>query len=345
MDMLIVDGATVVQIFTMTDAVALMRQAFTALTAGRVQQPLRQVLHAPGGEAFAVMPAWLSRDDGGTGALGVKTITVVPGNPARGLPAHNGLVLVFDPETGVPVAAVDAASVTAIRTAAASAVATDALALPDAGVVAVLGAGTQAHSHIEAMAAVRRVRQFRLWNRSPVRAHALAERVRARLDIPAVVCEEIPAATLTADIVCTTTASAQPLLSAADLAGGAHVNAVGASFPHTRELDGSVVRRARVFVDRRESALNEAGDLLVPMREGDFAAGDIRGEIGEVLLGRCPGRTGPDELTVFESLGLAVQDVLSARHIWERARELGVGVAVPLRAGHDTDHAGPPRSN
>jgi len=337
--MLVVDGATVARVLPMGAAVALMRRAFQELAAGRVQQPLRQVLHAPTGDAFAVMPARACAEDGTTAALGVKAITVVPGNKDRGLPPHHGLILVFDPGTGVPVAAVDAAAVTAIRTAAASAVATDVLASPDARVLAVLGAGTQARSHLTAMAEVRRLDEVRVWNRDPARARALAERAGARLGIPVVPCATVGEATRGADIVCTTTASTEPLLFGPDLDDGVHVNAVGASFPHTRELDGSVVRRAGVFVDRRESALNEAGDLLAAIREGFFAAGDIRAEIGEVLLGHHPGRTRETEVTVFKSLGMAVQDLLSAAHVWQRAGELGAGVPVPLIDDEDPDRS------
>ncbi|MFE9443825.1 ornithine cyclodeaminase family protein [Streptomyces sp. NPDC006602] len=329
--MLIIDGATVQRLYSMDDAVARVREAFRALGGDQVQQPLRKVLKMPGGRAFAVMPAQVS-DPGGTAttAFGVKTITVTPDNPSRGLQVHNGLVLVFDPQTGVPAAAVEAGSLTAIRTAAASAVATDLLAPAGADSLAVLGTGVQARAHIEAMAVVRPVRQVRVWGRHHERAKALAAWAADHLGIEAAAYERIEEATLGAGIVCTTTASTEPLLFLDAVGPGTHINAVGASFPHARELDASLVERASVFVDRRESALNEAGDLLFPMREGRFKAEDIRGEIGELLVGRCTGRTGPDEITVFESLGLAVQDVVSAMRVWERAEAEGAGVKVSL---------------
>ncbi|MFE9402178.1 ornithine cyclodeaminase family protein [Streptomyces sp. NPDC006530] len=329
--MLIIDGPTVQRLYPMKDAVARMREAFTALGSDQVQQPLRKVLRMPGNRAFAVMPAQVSDPAAvTTTAFGVKTITVTPQNSERGLEVHNGLVLVFEPETGVPAAAVEAGSVTAIRTAAASAVATDLLAVPEAGTVAVLGTGVQARAHIEAMAAVRPVHTVRVWGRRPDRAKALADWAAGRLGVEASAHEQIEEATLGAEIICTTTASTEPVLFAAAVSPGAHINAVGASFPHARELDDAVVEGASVFVDRRESALNESGDLLAPLHAGRIGEDHIKGEIGELLVGRSTGRTSPDEITLFESLGLAVQDVVSAMHVWERAAAEGAGVAVSL---------------
>ncbi|MEU5523785.1 ornithine cyclodeaminase family protein [Streptomyces sp. NPDC047860] len=329
--MLIIDGPTVHRLYPMDDAVKRMREAFAALGGEQVQQPLRKVLGMPAGQAFAVMPAQVSNPAAtATTAFGVKTITVTPQNPDRGLPVHNGLVLVFDPETGVPGAAVEAGSVTAIRTAAASAVATDLLALPEAGTVAVLGTGVQACAHIEAMAVVRPVREVRIWGRSPDRAKTLADWAAGRLGVTASAHERTEDATLGAEIICTTTAATEPVLFADAVSPGTHVNAVGASFPHARELDDTLVENASVFTDRRESALNESGDLLAPMRAARFGEEHIRAEIGELLVGARTGRTGSDEITLFESLGLAVQDVVSAMHIWERAASEGAGVAVSL---------------
>jgi alanine dehydrogenase len=228
---------------------------------------------------------------------------------------------------------VDAAAVTAIRTAAASAVATDLLAGPDASVLAVLGAGVQARSHLSAMAAVRSLSGIRVWNRNPERARRLAAWATRKLGVPASACPRAAAATAGADLVCTTTSSAEPILGSADVADGAHVNAVGASFAHARELTADLVCRAAVFVDGRDAARQDAGDLLAAAGSG-FLAGDIRGEIGEVLLGRVPGRRpGSREVTVFKSVGLAVQDVLAARYVWQRAREAGLGTTVAMHPG------------
>ncbi|WP_084716912.1 ornithine cyclodeaminase family protein [Saccharothrix syringae] len=317
--MRIFDEAAVRELLPMSAAIPVMREALRAFSAGQVHQPLRTMVPGADGDVLAVMPAFVSFG-GGRGMFGLKAIAVKPGNPARGLDPHPGLVLVLDPDTAAPVAAVDGTSLTAIRTAAVSAVATDALARPDAGVLALLGSGTQARAHLEALALVRELREVRVWSRDPEHARAFAESAAGRRVVRA---GSVAEAVDGADLVCTTTSSPTPLLEAGMVAAGAHVNAVGAVFPDHRELAGDLVARAGVFVDSRESALVEAGDLLSAVREGHFAASGIRAEIGEVLLGRHPGRGGDDEVTVFESLGLAVEDVMAARHVWERAAGLG----------------------
>jgi ornithine cyclodeaminase/alanine dehydrogenase-like protein (mu-crystallin family) len=312
------DAAVVRELLPMSAAIPLMREALRSFSAGRVHQPMRTMVPGAGGDVLAVMPAFVSFG-GGRGMFGLKAIAVKPGNPARGLDPHPGLVLVFDPDTAAPIAAVDGTSLTAIRTAAVSAVATDALARPDAGVLALLGSGAQARAHLAALALVRELREVRVWSRDPDHARALASAVGR----PVVQAGSVAEAVHGADLICTTTSSPLPLLEAGMVAAGAHVNAVGAVFPDRRELAGDLVGRAGVFVDSRESALVEAGDLLSAMREGHFAASDIRAEIGEVLLGRHPGRRDDDEVTVFESLGLAVEDVMAAQHVCERAAGLG----------------------
>ncbi|MEV8442175.1 ornithine cyclodeaminase family protein [Actinosynnema sp. NPDC051121] len=313
------DEATVRELLPMSAAIPVMREALRSFSAGRVHQPMRTMVPGYGGDVLAVMPAFVSFG-GGRGMFGLKAIAVKPGNPARGLDPHPGLVLVLDPDTAAPIAAVDGTSLTAIRTAAVSAVATDALARPDAGVLALLGSGTQARAHLAALALVRELREVRVWSRDPDRARAFVE---SAVDHPVVRAGSVAEAVAGADLICTTTSSPTPLLEAGVVAAGAHVNAVGAVFPDRRELAGDLVGRAGVFVDSRESALVEAGDLLSAMREGHFTASDIRAEIGEVLLGLHPGRGDDDEVTVFESLGLAVEDVMAARHVWERAAGLG----------------------
>lgn len=334
MELRVVDGATVARVYPMSEAIAVMRQAFTDVSSGVVAQPPRQVLATAGGGAMAVMPAAIHRPDGAPAAFGLKTVSITPDNPARGLPAHHGLVAVFDPATGAPAAVVDAVAITAIRTAAASAVATDVLAAPTATALAIVGSGVQARSHISAMIEVREVSEVRVWSRDPEHARALCDWARRRHGLAALACNRVGAATAGADIICTTTASAEPILADEDVADGTHVNAVGASFAHTRELADKLVRRGHVFVDSRAAARNDAGDLLIPMRDGHFSFESVRGEIGEVLLGQRAGRTaGGREVTIFKSVGLAIQDLLSAVHVWERARAAGLGTAVAL-GGH-----------
>jgi ornithine cyclodeaminase len=331
MEILVVDGATVARLYPVTDAIELMRQAFVAQSTGAVMQPVRQVLRAPDGGALAVMPAVTALDEDGAIA-GLKVMSVRPGNPARGLPAHHGLVVVFDPETGAPAAIIDAAAVTAVRTAAASAVATDALADPRASVLAVLGSGVQARSHLAAMASVRRLAEVRLWSRDIGHARRLAESAERDLELLVSVYPKAADATAGAEIVCTTTASTDPILRDGDVGEGTHINAVGASFAHARELDERLVGRATVFVDAREHALHDAGDLVAAITSKAIGPEHVRAEIGEVLIGGVPGRSAPDEITIFKSVGIAVQDVLSAMHVWHRARAEGTGIAVPMHA-------------
>ncbi|RFU37883.1 ornithine cyclodeaminase family protein, partial [Actinomadura logoneensis] len=204
----------------------------------------------------------------------------------------------------------------------------DLLARPEAATLAVLGAGVQARSHLDAMAEVRPLRAARIWSRSPERARALAESVRDELPFPVTAAASVAEATDGADLVCTVTGSAEPLLDARHVAEGAHINAVGSSFPDKRELTADLVARCAVFVDGREAALIEAGDLVIPIAAGRLGPDVIRAEVGEVLLGRAPGRRSPAETTLFKSLGLAVEDAVTGLRVARRARELGVGREV-----------------
>jgi ornithine cyclodeaminase len=264
--------------------------------------------------------------------MGAKLITVFPGNHAAGRDSHQGIVVLFDGASGEPVALMDAASITAIRTAAASALATGVLANADVKTLAVLGSGVQARTHVEGMLAVRPFERVLVWSRSKEHAASLAIRVQsfleARVDI--VVVESAEDAVRAADVVCTVTASREPVLRGEWLRAGTHVNAVGASIPTARELDSRAVGMGRVFVDRRESALNEAGDLLIPMNEGAFGADHIRAELGEVLVGRAGGRGSREEITIFKSLGIAVEDLACARFLHDEARAAGAGTWVEL---------------
>ncbi|AEW95051.1 MULTISPECIES: ornithine cyclodeaminase family protein [Streptomycetaceae] len=331
--MLILDREAVTKALPMSEAVPVLAGAMRRYSAGLVTQPLRSVLRpATDPSMLGVMPAHMAAEDGDPAyGFGVKAVLFNPGNPARGLPATVGAVLLLDPETGVPAALLDAAVLTAVRTAAVSAVATDALARPDAGDLAILGSGAQARAHLEAMAEVRPVRRVRVWSRTAANAEAFA--VWARQLLPGVEVEAaatVSAALAGADLVCTTTASHEPLVEAADLAPGAHVNAVGASVADARELTSAAVARCAIYVDSKESAANEAGDLRAPLAEGLIDAGRIRGELGEVLLGRAEGRRDEREITLYKSLGLAVQDVAAGFAALRGATERGLGTDVPF---------------
>jgi ornithine cyclodeaminase/alanine dehydrogenase-like protein (mu-crystallin family) len=317
---LVLSERDVRELLDMESCVEAMEEVLSALARGELFQPLRFVARPPNAGGFlGLMPAHRS---GADAAYSLKEIVVTPTNPTRGLDAHQGAVLLHDGETGELAAVLNASPVTEIRTAAVSAVATRALARKDAERVAILGAGVQARGHVEAMGAVLDDPEIRIWARNPGAAEALAAETGA---IPS---PSADAALYGAEVVCTTTASTEPVVELRLLAAGAHVNAVGACIPTARELDTATVAASSFFVDRRESVLNEAGDYVLAQAEGAIGPDHIRAELGEVLAGMHPGRQDESELTVFESLGIAVEDLASAELVVRRARERGVGAEV-----------------
>jgi ornithine cyclodeaminase len=245
-------------------------------------------------------------------------VSLFPGNSARGIDTHQGAIILFDNETGRVLAVIEAGSVTAIRTAAVSALATRYLSRPDSSDLAILGAGVQARSHLAAMRAVRPVRRVRVWSRTPARAQSFALDMAGQHDIPIDVMSDAAAAVHGADIVCTVSAARQPVVRGEWLSPGTHVNAVGASTPDTRELDTAAVVKGALWVDSRKAAIAEAGDYLIARAEAGEAVA-IRGELSELVADRAAGRTSDDEITIFKSLGLAVEDAAAARLVWERA--------------------------
>jgi ornithine cyclodeaminase len=322
MTLLILNKRDVERLLPMPTCIDLMAEALVSLTRGDVVLPLRPVLRIPDSpNVFALMPAYSKA----LNAIGAKLITVYPGNHGTALDSHQGAVLLFNGENGSLLAMMDAASITAIRTAAVSGVATRALARADADTLAILGSGVQARTHIDAMFAVRPFRRVRVWSRSADHARALVAKAgwthRAEFEVV----DDAKSAVMNADVVCTVTAAREPVLRGAWLRPGTHVNAVGASLPTARELDTEAVRRSRVFVDRRESALNEAGDLLIPMHEGAIVEDHIAAEIGELLSGHDAGRGDSSEITLFKSLGLAVEDLASAHYLYDRAKRERAG--------------------
>jgi ornithine cyclodeaminase len=275
------------------------------------------------------MPAILGGATGSS-AIGAKVVTVFPGNAATPFDSHIGVVLYFDDTNGRLLAIVDASSVTAIRTAAVSGVATRVLAVASASDLAILGAGVQAMTHLEAMLAVRPITRVRLWSRGAARAASFARWAQRRFGLAVDICQSAESAVRDAQIVCTVTASREPVLRGAWLSAGVHVNAVGASMAAARELDTQAVVQSRMFVDRRESTMNEAGDFLVPRREGAIDDSHILGELGALVSGAVRGRERDDDRTLFKSLGLAVEDVAAARFIHERALAEGSGTWFAL---------------
>ncbi|MFN0097853.1 MAG: ornithine cyclodeaminase family protein [Gemmatimonadaceae bacterium] len=327
---LIVSHADVERLLPMPECIDLMAAALATTARGGALLPLRQMVGLPGGRnIFAVMPAALEGADGHH-AIGAKVITVFPDNAATPYDSHIGVVLYFDDTHGRLLAIIDASSVTAIRTAAVSGVATRLLARSDASDLAILGAGVQAMSHLEAMLAVRTITRVRLWSRGRERCVAFSDQAARRFGVRVEICDTAESAVREAQIVCTVTAAREPVLRGAWLSPGVHVNAAGAAIPTARELDTAAVVQSRLFVDRTESTLREAGDFLIPRSEGAISDGHILGELGSVVTGAVRGRERPDDRTLFKSLGLAVEDVAAARFIHERALADGSGTWVTI---------------
>jgi ornithine cyclodeaminase/alanine dehydrogenase-like protein (mu-crystallin family) len=276
-----------------------------------MHNPLRFVVRPPDEPSLlGLMPAHRGGD---AKVWGLKTVAIFPGNSARGLDSHQGFVALFDGETGQTRAIMNAGAITAVRTAAVSGVATRLLARSDAKTLALIGAGIQGQSHLDAMRAVREWDRIVVYSRTPGKLPGIEDAASA---------EE---AVRDADVICTTTNSAEPILKREWLKAGVHINAVGSSIPTTRELDTETMRAASLFVDRRESTINESGDF----RLAELPPEHIRGEIGDLLLG-APGRASDDEITVFKSLGLAVEDLAAAEHVLRRAEAEDVGSVVSL---------------
>lgn len=317
MKLLVLSEHDVEELLTFPECIEVMAEALTALANGEVHNPLRNIVRAEGAAGFmGLMPAYRG---GAKPAYALKEICLFPGNPARGLDTHLGGVLLHSGETGELLAVMNASAITAIRTAAVSALATKLLARDDAKVHAIIGAGVQARSHLAAIAAVRDIDEVRICSRTRAKAETLAgAKVR--------VVDSVEEAVRGAGIISTTTSSREPVLHRSWIAPGAHINAVGSSIAAARELDSDTVAAASLFVDRRESTLNESGDYLSALREGAIAGPEhIRGEIGEILTGRAEGRRSRDEITLFKSLGIAIEDLAAAQFLYDKARRLGRG--------------------
>jgi ornithine cyclodeaminase/alanine dehydrogenase-like protein (mu-crystallin family) len=319
--------AEVERLFTMDVAIECMAHVFQTLGRGQALQPLRSLMRLPDKSGLlGLMPAAL----GDPNAFGIKVVSVMPGNHGTPFDSHQGVVLVFETRHGSLVAIVDASSITAIRTAAVSGLATRLLANANAGDLALIGSGTQARTHLAAMLAVRPIRRVRVWSATEARAREFAARESARHGLTVEAMPSAEQAVAGADLICTVTSSKLPVVRGAWIAEGAHINAAGACFPDARELDTEAVAGARVFVDSRESALHESGDLLIPIAEGAFDAHHIAAELADVVAGKAPGRGAESERTLFKSLGLAVEDLASAHELWQRAEAGGEGLAFEL---------------
>jgi len=325
-DLLVLAHEDVKRLLPMDECIELMAEALADLARGRSWQPLRFVVRPP--EEQSLMGLMHAHRSSPEPAYGLKSVCIFPGNPARGLDAHQGGVMLFDGETGELRALIDASAVTSIRTAAVSAVATRALARTNSRVLAILGSGVQARAHLEAMAAVEPFDEARVWSRTAEHAQAFAAEAQTSFPVEAV--DGAEAAVRGADVVVTVTSARDPIVELDWLAPGAHVNAVGSSIPAARELDAATIAAAALFVDSRESIVNESGEYLRAVEEEGIGPDHIRAELGEVLAGSSAGRGSDDELTVFDSVGLAAEDLAAAEFLYRRARSEGAGAVVPF---------------
>lgn len=323
MKILVLSHAEVTAMLPMNECIPVMREALIALASGEVHLPLRSIIRPPEAKGLlGLMPSYAS---GEHAAYGLKAVCVFPGNPAIGKDAHQGAVLLFSAETGELLAMMNASAITAIRTAAATGVATELLAREDACDLAILGSGVQARTHLVAMAEVRPIKRCRVASRRIEHAQAFASEMKQAVSFPIEPVATVEEAVKGADLVVTTTNSAEPIIKRELISAGAHLNLVGACFPTAREIDSDTMAAASLFVDRRESALNEAGDYLIPAREGVIGPEHIRAELGEVLIGEKAGRTSAEEITCFKSLGISVEDLFAAEYLYRQARERNGG--------------------
>jgi len=306
--MRMIDREEVARRLTYEVCIPIVREAMIAFSRGETRQLLRAIIPLANGRAFGVMPGAM----GESAPFGAKLISVYPENFAKGVQSHQGLVVLFDPQTGAPVCVVHAGEVTAIRTAAASAVATGALARPDARRVAILGYGEQAVTHARAMTRVRSIEAIRVWGRSPDRAADFARRMTAELGLPVTAAPDVASAVSDADIICAVTAAREPILTSNMVRSGTHINLVGSSMAGPVEVDDDLVVRARFVADSREGVLNQGAEFLHAKASGRIGDDHIVAEIGQVLAGDVVGRRSAEEVTIYKSLGHVVQDLASA---------------------------------
>jgi len=306
--MRVIDRDEVAQRLTYEVCIPLVREAMIAFSKGETLQHLRSIIPLARGRAFGIMPGAM----GPEAPFGAKLISVYPENFAKGRQSHQGVVVLFDPTSGEPVCVVHAGEITAIRTAAASAVATAALARPDAARLAILGYGEQAATHARAIAKVRGLERIAVWGRSADRAAAFAERMSAELGLPVSYASDVEAMVGEADIICTVTAAREPVLKGAWVRPGAHLNLVGSSVAGPVEVDNDLVVRSRFIADSREGVLRQGAEFLRAKEAGLVGDDHIVAEIGQVLAGEVPGRRNPDEITAYKSLGHVVQDLAGA---------------------------------
>jgi len=311
--MRVIDQNEVREKLTYEVCIPLVRQAMIAFSKGQTRQHLRSILPLSEGRVFGIMPGALGTQE----YFGAKLISVFLGNAAKGIQSHQGVVVLFDPQTGAPVCIAHAGEITAIRTAAASAVATDALARPEAVRMAILGCGEQAHTHAHAISKVRKLEAITVWGRDAAKAKAFAKSTEAELGVPVFAAPSVRQAVAGVDIVTAVSGAREPILEGAWLAPGTHVNLVGSSGPGPTEADHDLVVRSRFIADSREGVLAQGAEFLYAKAAGLIDDSHVVGEIGQVLAGDLEGRQSADQITVYKSLGHVVQDLAAAKALYE----------------------------
>ncbi len=325
--MLLLSETQVQSLIDIDDLIATLEQAHIQYSTGKAVMPVRLVVPLPKIQGrITSMPGYLNNDR----ALGMKVVTYFQNNPKRGLPAILATIMLFSAETGKMIAVMDGSYITAIRTACASAMATKALANPQTPVLGILGAGVQARAHIQALARVRKLEKIFLYSRSGSSAETIKGEMAPQIDAALEVAASAEQTARAADLLVTVTTANEPILKQDWLKAGVHINAVGSHRPDSREIDGATVARARVVVDSREAIMAECGDILLAVKEGAITAADVHGEIGEILAGTKTGRQSQNELTLYKSVGIAIQDVATANLVYQKALKQGVGTNVEM---------------
>ncbi len=312
--MLVVSRKEVEENLKMKECIEVMEETLKALSKGQATQVLRTAMGLYDDNIFGVMPSYIESQR----VVGTKAITVFPKNYKEKKPSHQGVILVFETNNGSLKAVVDGEGITALRTAAVSAVATRALSKEDCKTLGILGTGVQARSHLEAMLLVKDIKTVNVWSIYYDESVNFAKEMSEKFDVEIVPCSEVEDAVKDADIICTVTAAKTPILLGRWLKPGVHINAIGACGPRDRELDTATVVKSKLFVDRKESTINEAGDYLFPLREGAITEKHILGEVGDVLIEKIKGRRSDEDITLFEAMGLAVEDLAAANYVIDK---------------------------
>lgn len=329
MQMRILNAAEIRQALLMKTVVEAMKEAYGQLSAGQASVPLRSRLQVGENRGVAlIMPALLHQ----SGDMSVKIVSVFPKNSERGLPSIHAIVAVIDPETGQPVALLEGGTLTAIRTGAGSGAATDLLSRPESSSLAIFGSGVQARTQVEAVCSVREIEQIWIFGIDPLSVEDFHEELTQKysMSMRISVANSPAEAIHEADIICTATTSSTPVFPGAELRPGTHINAVGSFTPEMQEIDAETMKKAMVVVDSRQAALEETGDLIIPIGSGELSEADIHAEIGEIVLGNQRGRSAADQITLFKSVGVAVQDAAAASLAVKRAEEMKLGQLIDL---------------